>query len=360
MKMSCEKGLKFHASFLMFAAVSVSLLLSAGTGKAVAQSCAAQNWSAATPNIWAATVSDLVMLNNSPTTNQPTIPTMLYDGTYNPWGYSQHPQAVTQLNTNWSCPSGTPVISIAGAGRETVSFQLFITAPAATTLSDVSVAITPLTGPGATLTSDNTGTSNVTRYLEGYVPYSCTGATAIGCVQATGSIPDPLIPFYDPYDSGNPAVATPFNVQEGTTQGVWVDISIPANQTAGAYTGTLTVSGTGISTTTIPVNVTVWNGNLPGIDAGSTNSAYADMLKVWLPLYQSSLDSGEGISGARTFRCFRNTRSWPTTMTLTPSLTRLRLPSAGPTRQPIQPALRPTAPQARLPGLLTTRISVRL
>jgi hypothetical protein len=76
-------------------------------------------------------------------------------------------------------PLGTPVIPIAGAGRDTVAFQLFITAPAATTLSDVSVTITPLTGPGATLTSDDTGTSEVTRYLEGYVPYSCTGDAAI-------------------------------------------------------------------------------------------------------------------------------------------------------------------------------------
>ncbi|MGD0732169.1 MAG: glycoside hydrolase domain-containing protein [Terracidiphilus sp.] len=298
MNSNWEKSFASKSCFSMFVALAALMLLAAGSKQAEGQACAAQNWAASTPNIWAATVSDVVMLNNSPTTNQPTIPIMLYDGTYSPEGYSQHPQAVTQLNTNWSCPSGTPVISIAGAGRETVSFQLFITAPAATTLSDVSVTITPLTGPGATFTSDNTGTSEVTRYLEGYVPYSCTGATSIGCVQATGSIPDPLIPFYDPYDSGNPAVATPFNVQEGTTQGVWVNISIPANQTAGAYAGTLTVSGTGITTTTIPVNVTVWNGNLPGFDAGAINSSYADMLKVWLPLYESNLDSGEGISGS--------------------------------------------------------------
>jgi Chitobiase/beta-hexosaminidase C-terminal domain/IPT/TIG domain/Family of unknown function (DUF6067) len=283
---------------LVLTCVAATLMLTAGAARAVGQACPAQNWAGSTPNIWAATVSDLVMLNNNPATNQPTIPTMLYDGTYSPWGYSQHPEPVTQLNTNWSCPSGTPVISIAGAGRETVAFQLFITAPTATALSDVSVTITPLTGPGTTFTSDNTGNSKVTRYLEGYVPYSCAGATSIGCVQATGSIPDPLIPFYDPYDAGNPAVATPFNVQAGTTQGVWVDITIPASQTAGTYTGTLTVSGTGIATTTLPVTLTVWNGNLPGFDAGSTNSTYADMLKVWLPLYQSSLDSGEGISGS--------------------------------------------------------------
>jgi len=294
--MDMRRNFVFKCVSSLFAMLAVVLMLTVGAHQAAAQACASQNWGGSTPNVWAATVSDTVMLNNSPTTNQPTIPTMLYDGTYSPWGYVQHPQPVPQLNTNWSCPSGTPVISIAGAGRETVAFQLFITAPATSTLSGVSVAITSLTGPG-TLTSDNTGTSNVTRYLEGYVPYSCTGAAAIGCVQATGNIPDPLIPFYDPYDPGNPAVATPFNVQQGTTQGVWVNISIPASQAAGTYSGTVTISGTGITTQSIPLKVTVWSGNLPAFDAGSVNATYADMLKVWLPFYENNLDQGEGVSG---------------------------------------------------------------
>ena len=56
---------------LLFAAVIAVMLLIAGSREAAAQACAAQNWAASTPNIWAATVSDLVMLNNSPTTNQP-------------------------------------------------------------------------------------------------------------------------------------------------------------------------------------------------------------------------------------------------------------------------------------------------
>ena len=165
-----DKQLISKVGFSMLATLAVVLLLIVGGKQAAAQACPAQNWAGSTPNIWAATVSDTVMLNNNTATNQPTIPIMLYDGTYSPWGYTQHPQPMTQLNTNWSCPSGTPVISIAGAGRETVAFQIFITAPAGSSLSDVSVGITSLTGPG-TLTSDNTGTSNVTRYLEGYVPY---------------------------------------------------------------------------------------------------------------------------------------------------------------------------------------------
>jgi hypothetical protein len=107
MTMNWNSGRKLisKVGISMFVTLAVLMLLIVGSMPAASQACAAQNWAASTPNIWAATVSDLVMLNNSPSTNQPTIPTMLYDGTYSPWGYSQHPQAVTQLNTKWSCPS---------------------------------------------------------------------------------------------------------------------------------------------------------------------------------------------------------------------------------------------------------------
>ena len=284
-------GSKGISSF--FAVLAIVVMLITGVSRAEGQACASQNWTATTPNVWAADGSIKVMLNNNATTNQPTIPTYNDDGNFSPFGFEEHPQSITVLNDVYSCPSGTPVITIAGAGRETVSFQIFVSASAA--LSHVSVAISPLTGAG-TLTSDNTGTSNVTRYLEGYVPYSGVDATQPAQLQANGQMPDPLIPFYDPYDSGNPAVGTPFNVQAGTTQGVWVNVSIPANQTAGAYTGTITISGTGITTTTIPIKMTVWNGNLPAFDAGSTNSAYADMLKSWLPLYRGNFDSGEAMT----------------------------------------------------------------
>jgi hypothetical protein len=235
------------------------------------------------------------MLGNDSSTNQPVIPTYAYDGNFNPWGFAGHPQSIAELNDVWSCPSGSPVITLAGAGRETVSFQLFISASAKTALSHVSVTVSPLTGAG-TLTSDDSGKSNVTRYLEGYVPYSGLDPTVPTQVQANGQMPDPLIPFYDPYDPGSPAVATPFNVQANTTQGVWVNISIPANQRPGKYSGRVTISGTGIPKTTIPLNMTVWKGNLPAFDAGSVDSRYADMLKSWLPFYRSNFDGGEGMT----------------------------------------------------------------
>ncbi len=58
----------------MFVTLAVLSLLIVGSMPASGQACAAQNWTASTPNIWASDGSDEVMLNNSPTTNQPTIP----------------------------------------------------------------------------------------------------------------------------------------------------------------------------------------------------------------------------------------------------------------------------------------------
>jgi hypothetical protein len=279
----------------MVASLLTAWFLIAGAPAAAAQACPAQNWAATTPNVWVADGSIKVMLNNNASTNQPVIPTYEFDGNFNPFGFEEHPEAITVLNDVWSCPSGTPMITMAGAGRETVSFQLFLSASASAALSHVSVTVSPLTGAG-TLTSDNTGSSNVTRYLEGYVPYSGLNPNSPTQLQANGQMPDPLIPFYDPFDSGNPAVATPFNVQAGTTQGVWVNLSIPPNQTAGSYSGTVTISGTGIATTTIPISLTVWNGTLPPFDEGSVSSTYADMLKSWLPFYRGNFDSGEGMT----------------------------------------------------------------
>ncbi|MHB2007481.1 MAG: glycoside hydrolase domain-containing protein [Acidobacteriaceae bacterium] len=289
-----DRNRKSVASWVATSAAALALTAGA-LGQALP--CPTQNWAGATPNVWVAESSIKVMLNNQPGSNRPTIPVFmtngkLDDGNFDPWGYPQHPQPLTALNSVWSCSSGMPKITVAGAGRETVSFQIFITAgPGANAgLSDVSVAVSPLSGPG-TLTSDNTQTSNVTRYLEGYVPYTSTGQEYLHSASTNG-MPDPLIPFYDPYDSGNPAVATPFNVQPGTTQGVWINISIPADQAAGPYTGTVTVSGKGIGSESIPLSLTVWKGNLPRFDSPNR----PDMLKAWMPMYADRFDSGEGMN----------------------------------------------------------------
>lgn len=284
----------------LFSLLVLLAMLVVGNRLAMAQACPAQNWAGNAPNVWATGPSVKVMLNNDTATNRPTVPIYAADGNFNPWGYPQHPQTIAELNPVWSCPQGprnSPEIRVAGAGRETVSFQVFITAGVGSSaaLSKVSLSVTPLIGPGV-LTSDNSGKSAVTRYLEGYIPYTSPGPYYPANLQSSGQMPDPLIPFYDPYDAGSPAVATPFNVKPGTTQGVWVNITIPANQNPGTYRGVVKVSGNGIRNVLIPVRMTVWDGNLPKFDAGSIDVRYADMLKSWLPFYRGNFDQGEGMA----------------------------------------------------------------
>ncbi len=268
----------------VFSIFIVVLMLKPG---AFGQACSTPNWTTG-PTIWAAEGSIKVVQGNDPATNEPTIPVYTGAGEFNPQGYALHPAPLTQLNPVWSCPAGAPTIAVAGAGRETIAFQLMITAGASTALSNVSVNVSPLTGPGTTITSDNTQTSAITRYLEGYIPETYSSGVAL---PVSGNFPDPLLPFYDPYDPGSGPVATPFNVGVGTTQGVWVDIAIPVNQTAGVYTGTVTVTGNGVGTVTYPLNVTVWNGNLPRFNDPNN----PDMLKAWIPM-TGSFQSSEGLN----------------------------------------------------------------
>ncbi len=80
-------------------------------GRAIAANCSSIPTAIpSTPNISAATVSDVVMLNDDDD-----------NGRLQPLRVSG--KAATQLNANWSCPSsGPPVISIAGRDARHVFF----------------------------------------------------------------------------------------------------------------------------------------------------------------------------------------------------------------------------------------------
>lgn len=119
---------KSRRSIATLVAILVAFLtLMAVSREAVGQTCSGLSWTTGA-NVWAAEGDVMVMLNNQSRTMQPSIPTYLDDGNFNPWGYPAHPQSLPQLNPVWSCPSGSPAIAVAGAKRETVSFQVFITA----------------------------------------------------------------------------------------------------------------------------------------------------------------------------------------------------------------------------------------
>jgi len=65
-----------------------------------------------------------------------------------------------------------------------------------------------------------------------------------------GRIPDPLIPFTDPYS--RTLVGAPFTVTANLNQPVWLDVFIPTNTVSGTYTGSVTVTANSQPAVVVP------------------------------------------------------------------------------------------------------------
>ena len=121
-------------------------------------------------------------------------------------------------------------VSLVGARRETVAFQLFLQAGAGGA-REIDVKVSGLEGEGASIDpsavelfkvwyTQTTRTSNVPN---------CAPSTGVGWY------PDALVPWevadYGEYDG------PPFAIEAGTAQSVWVDVHIPAGVPAGGHRG---------------------------------------------------------------------------------------------------------------------------
>lgn len=118
------------------------------------------------------------------------------------------------------------------------------------------------------------GAANLTFFREAFIDF--TGVDAAGgnlpvpgsSPTGDGRVPDPLIPFTDPY--GGTPLGAPFGVAAGQNQPVWVDVFIPPATPAGTYTGSVMVTATGLGPVAVPVTVTVWDLTLPDMRAVRT------------------------------------------------------------------------------------------
>ena len=222
--------------------------------------------------VWATDDGVKVLQDNDPASNAPVIPAM---------GGGSFPSCYLSVNDVWAASSRT--VSVAGARRETVAFQIFVTAPAAAGVSGLDVQIAPPAGPAGTLPS-----SSVTLFREWYLSLGAGGRAAL---QPSGKYPDPLIPFVDPYGTGK-RIVPPFDVAAGQTQGIWVDVAIPAGAAPGKYTSPVQILSAGSVLATLTLDLEVYSGQLPiyASDPG--------LLKVWAPLYPGHFQSGEGLDGA--------------------------------------------------------------
>lgn len=167
-------------------------------------------------------------------------------------------------------PGTQRTITLEGALGSYEAYQIIVSAKAA--LSGVNFSAGSLSdGAGHTLAA-----SNLTFFRQAFIDYAGTSENEPGNQPVPANspthdsrIPDPLIPFIDPYTPGR-AVGAPFNVGAGLNQPVWLDVAIPANTVPGTYTGQITVSASQYTPVVIPLTLTVWNLTLPDMNVITT------------------------------------------------------------------------------------------
>jgi hypothetical protein len=120
-------------------------------------------------------------------------------------------------------------ITLEGAGRETVAFQVMIQAGARDLLG-VTVHLSDLRRDGGGVLAGEP----FSLYREWYVPVTVRSASPGGSA-GLGDYPDALIP------AATPAWGLPLNVAARKTQGIWIDCAIPGEARGGVYRGNLVV-----------------------------------------------------------------------------------------------------------------------
>ncbi len=175
--------------------------------------------------------------------------------------------------TQTTPPGAERSIKIYALKDEVTSFQIGIQVPTGA-LTGVSVTAGAMNGPGGYRISG----SDIILFREQFVsvPDVVSWRTNRRNPPGPGGLyPDGLIPFVDP-DTGKPAIggllqASPFQVDAGINQVIWVDVHVPPGILAGDYTESFTISADQGSAT-VSATLHVWNYTLPRIP--SFKSAY--------------------------------------------------------------------------------------
>ena len=158
---------------------------------------------------------------------------------------------------------------LSAARNEFEAFQVVVTGDAA----DVRATVSDLVGP-ATI-------SGVRLYRVETMDLANASALDGG----TGPWPDALVPDVDEI-VGERRNAFPFQIADGGSHAIWVEVLVPPGAPAGDYQGQVHVTWTG-SDATVPVTLTVWPFTLPST---------ASMKSAFLFTY-GAIPAAHGLSG---------------------------------------------------------------
>jgi hypothetical protein len=104
------------------------------------------------------------------------------------------------------------------------------------------------------------------RYIDLTIPSSVEGGT--------GEWPDALVPRVDEY-AHEKRNAFPFKLDRGRNQTVWIDVYVPRHTPAGIYHGQVLVTRSGKPELSIPIDLEVWNFELPSTSSLITTFGFS-------------------------------------------------------------------------------------
>ncbi|AKU91295.1 hypothetical protein AKJ08_1682 [Vulgatibacter incomptus] len=144
------------------------------------------------------------------------------------------------------------------AANEMQGFQAIVSG-GDTGVRGVRAAVSDLRGP-STIPA-----SKVVLYREDYM-YVSTPSDDNGM---RGWVPDALVPDVDPF-VGEKRNAFPFDVPAGELRAIWVDVHVPSGTRPGSYRGSLEVTGDGGFSASLPIELEVFDFELPSTPSYAT------------------------------------------------------------------------------------------
>ena len=156
-------------------------------------------------------------------------------------------------------------VKIQAARNEFEPFQLVLRAEGQN-IDGVDISVTDLHSNRGVISSDKYISIYMERYLNLTVPSSLTGGT--------GEWPDPLVPRVDRYTRQR-RNAFPFSLISGRSQPVWIEVFVPPSTPPGLYRGEISVLIAGKSESKIPLNLEVWNFELPSTSSLTTTFGFS-------------------------------------------------------------------------------------
>ncbi len=169
-------------------------------------------------------------------------------------------------------------VTLAGAGGETVAFQLAL--ETSVDRGSVEVDIRPLrNGPSSI------GPERFDLFLEAFL--RCPPVDEKMVTLGPGLYPDPLVPLWEK-GPGSRGVAHPLRLKAGKRTVLWIDVEIPRGSAPGLYRGGLALGIPGEAPIVVDVELSRYDFDLPRRHS----------LSAWVPLYTTRLVRREGIEAA--------------------------------------------------------------